>query len=54
MISRMFTSIQLNVVSLPQHLRRDLKAVNVLVLHSQDVYKSLETLFVCFDGLGLK
>ena len=44
MISKMFTIIQLNVVSPPQHLRWDLRAVNLLVSHSQDVYKSLETL----------
>ena len=50
MISKMYTIIHLNVVSLPQHLR----AVNLLVSHSQDVYKSLETLFVCFDGLSVK
>ena len=50
MISKMYTIICLNVVSLPQHLR----AVNLLVSHSQDVYKSLETLFVCFDGLSVK
>ena len=48
MISKMYTIIQLNVVS--QHLR----AVNLLVSHSQDVYKSMETLFVCFDGISVK
>ena len=50
MISKMYTIIRLEVVSLPQHLR----AVNSLVSHFQDVYKSLETLFVCFDGLSVK
>ena len=50
MISRMYTIIQLNVFSPSQHLR----AVNLLVLHSQDVYISLETLFVCFDGISVK
>ena len=50
MISKMYTIIHLNVVSPPQHLRE----VNFLVSHSQDVYKSLETLFVCFDGLSVK
>ena len=38
------------VVSPPQQLR----AVNLLVSHSQDLYKSLKTLFVCFDGLIVK
>ena len=39
MISKLYTIIQLDVVSPPQHL----KAVNLLVSHSQDVYKSLNT-----------
>ena len=34
-------------VSPPQHFR----AINLIVSHSQDLYKSLKTLFVCFDGL---
>ena len=46
----MYRIIQLNAVSPPQHLR----AVNLLVSHSRDVYKSLETLFVCFHGLSVK
>ena len=50
MISEMYTIIHLDVVAPPQHLRE----VNLLVSHSQDVYKSLETLFVCFDGLSVK
>ena len=50
MILKMYTVIQLNVVSPLQHLR----VVNLLVSHSQDVYKSLETLFVCFDDLSVK
>ena len=50
MISKMFTVIQVNVVSPRQHVR----AVNFLVSHSQEVYKSLETLFVCFDGVSVK
>ena len=50
MISKMYTIIQLNVVSPPQHLG----AGNLLVSHFQDVYKSLEILFVCFDGLSVK
>ena len=45
----MYTVIQLDVVSPPQNLR----AVNLLVSHSQHVYKSLETLFVCFDGISV-
>ena len=50
MTSKMYTIIQLNVVSHQQHLR----AVNLLVSQFQDVYKSLESLFVCFDGLSVK
>ena len=50
MISKMYTIIQFNVASPLQQLR----AVNLLVPHSQDMYKSLETLFVCFDGLSVK
>ena len=50
MISNMYAIIQIDVVSPPQHLR----AVNLLVSHSQDVYKALKTVFVCSDGLSVK
>ena len=46
MISKMYTVIQVNVVT-----RQGSKSFR---LHSQEVYKSLETLFVCFGGVSVK